>query len=43
MTVELKENERIDDLERNGYQIIQRTDGFCFLEWTRCCSPALRW
>ena len=30
MTVELKENERIDDLERNGYQIIQRTDGFCF-------------
>lgn len=30
MTVELKKNERIDDLERNGYQIIQRTDGFCF-------------
>lgn len=26
----LKENERIDDLERNGYGIIQRTDGFCF-------------
>lgn len=28
--VDLKENERIDDLQRNGYQIIQRTDGFCF-------------
>ena len=26
----LKENERIDDLERNGYRIIQRKDGFCF-------------
>lgn len=30
MTVELKENERIDDLQRNGYRIIQKTDGFCF-------------
>lgn len=26
----LKEHERIDDLERNGYGIIQRKDGFCF-------------
>ena len=26
----LKENERIDDLEFNGYKIIQNTDGFCF-------------
>lgn len=26
----LKDNERIDDLERNGYKIIQRSDGFCF-------------
>lgn len=26
----LKEKERIDDLERNGYGIIQRKDGFCF-------------
>lgn len=26
----LKENERIDDLERNGYGIIQKTDGFRF-------------
>ncbi len=26
----LLEHERIDDLERNGYRIIQRTDGFCF-------------
>ncbi len=26
----LKADERIDDLERNGYGIIQRRDGFCF-------------
>ena len=26
----LKENERIDDLELNGLKIIQNTDGFCF-------------
>ena len=26
----LRENERIDDLERNGYRIIQSRDGFCF-------------
>lgn len=30
MTVELKENERIDDLQRNGYKIIQNPDKFCF-------------
>ena len=30
MTVELKERERVDDLQRNGYRIIQRADGFCF-------------
>lgn len=28
--VPLKENERIDDLERNGYRIIQDTGRFCF-------------
>ena len=28
--VPLKENERIDDLERNGYHIIQDTERFCF-------------
>lgn len=28
--VVLKENERIDDLERNGYHIIQDTTRFCF-------------
>ena len=28
--MELKENERIDDLEFKGYKIIQNTDGFCF-------------
>lgn len=26
----LKENERIDDLQRNGFRIIQNRDGFCF-------------
>lgn len=30
MTIDLKENERLDDLQRNGYKIIQKTDGFCF-------------
>lgn len=30
MEVELKENERIDDLQRNGYQIIQNPKKFCF-------------
>lgn len=30
MDVELRENERIDDLQRNGYQIIQNPDKFCF-------------
>lgn len=28
--MELKENERIDDLQRNGYQIIQNSEKFCF-------------
>ena len=28
--IHLKENERIDDLERNGYRIIQDTERFCF-------------
>ena len=28
--IELKENERIDDLQRNGYRIIQNKDKFCF-------------
>lgn len=30
MNVELLDGERIDDLERNGYRIIQSTNGFCF-------------
>ncbi len=30
MAVELKENERIDDLQRNGYKIIQNPKKFCF-------------
>lgn len=29
-TIDLKENERIDDLQRNGYQIIQDPKRFCF-------------
>lgn len=30
MNIELKENERIDDLEYKGLKIIQNKDGFCF-------------
>ena len=30
MTSNLRDNERIDDLQRNGYKIIQKTNGFCF-------------
>ena len=30
MKVELKAGERIDELQRNGYQIIQNENGFCF-------------
>lgn len=30
MTIDLKENERLDDLQRNGYWIIQNKDAFCF-------------
>lgn len=30
MDIELKEHERIDDLKRNGYQIIQNPEKFCF-------------
>lgn len=30
MTIDLKENERLDELQRNGYQIIQNPDKFCF-------------
>ncbi len=30
MNVELLPDERIDDLERNGYRIIQNKNGFCF-------------
>ena len=28
--VQVKEKERIDDLQIKGYRIIQKTDGFCF-------------
>lgn len=30
MTIKLEENERIDNLQRNGYQIIQNPNKFCF-------------
>ncbi len=30
MTTNLKENERLDELQRNGYQIIQNPEKFCF-------------
>ena len=29
-STELRENERIDDLQRNGYRIIQNSEKFCF-------------
>ena len=31
LRVPLKAGERIDDLHRNGYQIIQQEKGFCFV------------
>ncbi len=30
MTIKLKENERVDELQRNGYRIIQNPRKFCF-------------
>ncbi len=30
MTINLKDNERLDELQRNGYQIIQNPEKFCF-------------
>ena len=30
MTINLKEDERLDDLQRNGYKLIQNTKIFCF-------------
>lgn len=30
MTIILKDNERLDELQRNGYKIIQNPDKFCF-------------
>ena len=30
MIIELKSDERLDDLQRTGYQIIQKKNGFCF-------------
>ena len=30
MKIEIRENERIDDLEFKDYKIIQKSDGFCF-------------
>ncbi len=30
LEIELKDGERIDELQRNGYRIIQKKDGFCF-------------
>ncbi len=30
MPVEIKEGERIDDLQRNGYRILQKKERFCF-------------
>ena len=41
MEIELKPGERLDDLQRNGYRIIQDPGRFV-LEWMRCCSPDLQ-
>lgn len=30
MTINLKENERLDELQRNGYRVIQNPEKFCF-------------
>ena len=30
MTIELKDKERLDELQRNGYRIIQNPEKFCF-------------
>ena len=30
MPVEIKEGERLDDLQRNGYRILQNKERFCF-------------
>lgn len=30
MTINLRENERLDELQRNGYRIIQNSEKFCF-------------
>ena len=30
MTIKLQEDERLDELQRNGYQIIQNPKKFCF-------------
>ena len=30
MAVRIRENERVDELQRNGYRIIQDPDKFCF-------------
>ena len=37
--IELKPGERFDDLERNGYKIIQTPSKFCF--WDGCCCLVL--
>ena len=29
-TIDLKEGERLDDLQRNGFKIIQNPEKFCF-------------
>ena len=39
--MELKENERIDDLELNNLKIIQNKNGFCF-GWIVCCFLILQ-
>lgn len=48
MIIDLKENERLDELQRNGYRIIQNPDKFCFgmdavlLSGFACAKPGDR-
>ncbi len=40
--MELKENERIDDLELNNLKIIQKIKMVFVLEWIACCFLILQ-
>ena len=39
----IKDDERVDDLQRNGYRIIQKKKGFCFGMDAVLLSGFARW